>query len=419
VRTRLRVIGLMSGTSCDGVDAAVVRVRRHGTALRATLETFATTPYTPAMRRRLLRVAGGAAVPAAEIAALAGALGERFAAAVSALRRRARARSIDLVGCHGHTVHHDPTGARVTLQLGEAAIVAVRTGLTTVADFRPADVAAGGQGAPLVPFVHAALFRDTRRARAVQNLGGIGNVTYLPPGRGVADVRAFDTGPGNIVIDGLVRRLSHGRHWLDRGGVCAARGRVDDALVARLLRHEVFRLEPPKSTGRELFGEAYVDALVTAGRRRRLSDDDLVATATALTAASCADAYRRFLLPHGPIDEVVLCGGGADNPTLVGMLRAALPFASVRTTAALGVPAQAVEAVAFAVLAAAAVWGMASNVPAATGAARALVLGKIVPGANYASVTLTGPVAVGTPRPDAPTPVRGRGRRLAASQGRG
>ncbi len=411
MRTQLRVIGLMSGTSCDGVDAAVVRVRRRGDALRATLESFATTKYTPAMRRRLLRVAGGAAVPAAEVAALGGALGERFAAAVSTIRRQ-HAQPIDLVGCHGHTVHHDPVHARVTLQLGEAAIVAVQTGITTVADFRPADVAAGGEGAPLVPFVHAALFRDPRRGRAVQNLGGIGNVTYLPPGAGVVGVRAFDTGPGNIVIDGLVRRLSHGRRWLDVGGARAARGRVDPVLVARLLRHDVFRREPPKSTGRELFGEAYVDALITAGRRRRLSDDDLIATATALTAASCADAYRRFLLPHGPLDEVLVCGGGTANPTLMAMLRDALPFASVHSTAAHGVPAQAVEAIAFAVLAAATVWGLPSNVPAATGASRPLVLGKIVAGANYAGVRLR---SAATPLRSA---TRARRRRLAASAGR-
>lgn len=386
MRTDLRVIGLMSGTSCDGVDAALVRVRRRGGALRASLETFASTPYPSAMRRRLLRVAGGAAVPVSEIAALGVALGERFTAAVETLRRGAPA--VDLVGCHGHTVHHDPAGARVTWQLGEAAVIAVRTGITTVADFRPADVAAGGEGAPLVPLAHAALFRDAKRGRAVQNLGGIGNVTYLPSGRGIAGVRAFDTGPGNIVIDGVVRRLSHGRAWLDRGGARAARGRVDEALVVRLLRHEMFRREPPKSTGRELFDDAYVDAFLAAGRRRRLSDDDLVATATALTAASCADAYRRFLLPRGPIDEVVLCGGGAANPTLVAMLRATLSFASLRTTAELGVPPQAVEAVAFAVLAAATVWGLPGNVPAATGAAGALVLGKIVPGSNYAGVVL-------------------------------
>ncbi len=388
----------MSGTSSDGVDAALVSVQRRGSAIDAVFERSASVPYAPAMRRRLLRAAGGGAVSAAELAALGRALGERFAAVVSSVARRAGSRPIDLVGCHGHTVHHDPSGERVTLQLGEAAIVAVSTGITTVADFRPADVAAGGEGAPLVPFTHAALFRHPRQGRAVQNLGGIGNVTYLPPGRGLTGVRAFDTGPGNIVIDGVVRRLSGGRRWLDRGGVRAARGRVDQSLIARLLRHESFHRPPPKSTGRELFDDAYVDALIAAGRRRHLSDDDLIATATALTAASCADAYQRFLLPQGPIDEVLLCGGGAANPTLVRMLRTALPFARVQSTAALGVPPQAVEAIAFAVLAAATVWGLPSNVPSATGAGCPLVLGKVVPGDNYRGVMLRPRVAGRRPR---------------------
>jgi anhydro-N-acetylmuramic acid kinase len=386
----MRIVGLMSGTSADGIDAALVRIGRRGDRLTARLEAFRQVAYPPAVRKRLLTAAGGARVGAGELAALARDVGERQASAVTGLCRSVGVAlaTIDLVGCHGHTLHHDPKAARVTLQIGDAALVAVRTGITTIADFRPADVAAGGEGAPLVPAAHAWLFRHPRRGRAIQNLGGIGNVTYLPPGSGLAGVVAFDTGPGNMVIDAIVRRLTRGREWFDRDGRRAARGRVDEALLWTWQRHPYFRRRPPKSTGRELFGAAYVDALIDAARRRRLSGDDLVATATALTAASCADAYQRFLARRGPLDELWVAGGGSMNSTLLAMLRARLPRVAVATSDALGLPSRAVEAVAFALLAAATALGMPGNVPAATGAARPLVLGKIVPGDNYERLQL-------------------------------
>jgi anhydro-N-acetylmuramic acid kinase len=385
----MRVIGLMSGTSADGVDAALVRVRRRAAGLAVRLEAFRQVAYPLALRRRLLAAADGAPIGAAELAALGRDVGERQAAAMSGLCRQTRTplTAIDLVGCHGHTLHHDPARG-VTMQIGDAALVAVRTGITTIADFRPADVAAGGEGAPLVPAAHAWMFRHPRLGRAIQNLGGIGNVTYLPPGSGLDDVIAFDTGPGNMVLDALVRRLTRGREWFDVDGGRAARGRVDEALLRAWLRHPYFRRRPPKSTGRELFGGAYVDAIVADAERRRLSANDLLATATALTAASCADAYRRVLAPRGPLSEVWVCGGGAANPTLVAMLRARLPGIRVRESDALGMPSRAVEAVAFALLAAATAHGIAGNVPAATGARRPLVLGKIVPGENYERVML-------------------------------
>jgi anhydro-N-acetylmuramic acid kinase len=375
----------MSGTSADGVDAALVSIRRRGAALSARLEAFRQFAYPAAMRRHLLAAAEGAPLGAGALAALGRDVGERQAAAVIALCRRAGVSrsAIDLVGCHGHTLHHDPKRGRVTLQVGDAALVAVRTGITTVSDFRSADVAAGGEGAPLVPAAHAWLFRHPRRGRAIQNLGGIGNVTYLPPGAGLEGVMAFDTGPGNMVIDAVVRRLTRGRRWFDRDGRSAARGRVDAALLAEWRRHPYFRRRPPKSTGRELFGTAYVEALLGDATRRGVSGDDLLATVTALTAASCADAYRRFLSKRGPLDEVWVCGGGSANRTLLAMLRAELPRIDVRTSDALGMPSRAVEAVAFALLAAATALGIPGNVPAATGAARPLVLGSVAPGANY------------------------------------
>jgi len=386
----MRVIGLMSGTSADGIDAALVRVGRRRAGFVVRLAAFRHVAYPPAVRRRVRLAADGAPIGAAELATLGREVGERQAAAVVGLCRQARSSlaAIDLVGCHGHTLHHDPSRGHVTMQIGEAALVAVRTGITTIADFRPADVAAGGEGAPLVPAAHAWMFRHPRRGRAVQNLGGIGNVTYLPPGSGLDGVVAFDTGPGNILMDALVRRLTRGRQWFDVDGRRARRGRVDDALLQTRLRHPYYRRRPPKSTGRELFDSAYVVAMLADGNRRRLTEDDLLATATALTAAACADAYRRFLAPRGPLGEVWVCGGGSANPTLLGMMRQRLPGVTVRTSDELGMPSRAVEAVAFAILAAATALGLPGNLPAATGSTRPLVLGKIGPGENYERILL-------------------------------
>jgi anhydro-N-acetylmuramic acid kinase len=378
-KSGVHVIGLMSGTSVDGIDAALAEVT--GRRPRVQPLGFRTFPLPCALRERLLAAAEGARLDAAAFAALHVAMGERLATAALALCRALRVRpaTVALVGSHGHTLHHAP-GRGCTLQIGEPAVIAARTGITTVANFRPADVAAGGEGAPLTPWAHAVLFTHPRRARAVQNLGGIGNVTYLPPGGALEAVRAFDTGPGNMVIDGLVRRLSHGRRWMDRDGRLARRGRVDEALLARLLRHPFLARRPPKSTGREEFGAALVDSLVREGRRRGRSDADLVATATAFTARATAEAYRRFL---PPLDEVLLAGGGSRNPTLVGMLAAALPEVRFTPVDALGYDADALEAYAFALLA----WATAAARPAAlpqvTGAAAPVVLGQIAPGRGW------------------------------------
>jgi len=379
----LRVAGLMSGTSADGIDVAIVDLGRAGPVVLA----FETVAYAPALRRAIFDAFAPPTGAVDLICHLNFAIGEAFAAALVRTARRAGIplASIDLVGSHGQTVHHLPrpvrrAGVRTasTLQIGEPSVMAERTGITTVADFRPRDIAAGGQGAPLVPYADFVLYRSARKSRAVQNIGGIANVTYLPAGADVGDVLAFDTGPGNMIMDRLVTAITAGRLGYDRGGRMARAGQVHAGLLAELMRHPYLRRRPPKTTGREEFGWAFADALRERAAKLRLRDQDLVATATAFTAESIAAAYRRFL--GGRVDEVILCGGGARNPTLVEMIRRRVAPATVMTTDDLGLNADAKEAVSFAILARETVRGMANNVPSATGAKRAAVLGKIVLG---------------------------------------
>ncbi len=382
----VRVIGLMSGTSLDGIDAALVEIV--GRRPRVRVLGFRTTSYPPRLRREILVAAEGGALAAGRLATLHTTVGRQMAHAVLGLcrARRVSPARVALVGSHGHTLHHAPQHG-VTLQIGEPAEIAVRTGITTVANFRTADIAAGGEGAPLAPWAHHLLFAHPRRRRAVQNLGGIGNVTYLPPGGDASRLVAFDTGPGNMVIDGVVQRLSGGRLHMDRNGRLARAGRVDETLLATLLDHPFLRRRPPKSTGREEFGAPVVEALLRAARRRRCSTADLVATATAFTARATADAYRRFL---PTLDEVFLAGGGSRNPTLVAAIAGALPRSVVRTVDALGFDADALEAVAFALLAWAAAIARPAGLPAVTGASHAVVCGQIAPGRSYRGLRLAG-----------------------------
>jgi anhydro-N-acetylmuramic acid kinase len=385
----------MSGTSADGVDVAIVDIRRPaGCRLPAgrglggvELLAFQTLPYPADLRRQIFALFDPRTARVDDLCHLNFVLGEVFADALARVARRSgiALESIDLVGSHGQTIYHMPQGRRFgrgklrsTLQIGEPSVIAERTGLTTVADFRPRDVAAGGEGAPLVPFADYVLFRHARKARAVQNIGGIANVAFLPAGAGPADILAFDTGPGNMIIDSLAQHASGGKVRYDAGGRLAARGTVDERLLAELLRHPYLRRRPPKSTGREMFGAAFSDDLWRRARRRRLHPHDLLATVTAFTARSIAGAYRRFL-PSMP-DEVIVCGGGARNRTLVRLLAAELRPARVAPMEEFGLSAQAKEAVSFALLAWATVCGVPNNVPSATGARRAAVLGKVIPG---------------------------------------
>ncbi|HZC68211.1 MAG TPA: anhydro-N-acetylmuramic acid kinase, partial [Nitrospirales bacterium] len=378
------VLGLMSGTSADGVDAALVDVRGTGHDLRITLKAFRMFPFPTAFRERLLQAMTAGTVE--DVCHLNGALGEWFArAALKVLKAADMPPSrVSVIGSHGQTLHHLPKPrresiiglVRSTLQLGAPAVIAERTGITTVADFRSRDMAAGGEGAPLTPYLHYLLFRHPSRGRAVVNIGGISNLTYLPAGGSLHAVRAFDTGPGNMVIDGVVRSVTGGRHQFDHSGRLARAGKVDEGLLRRLLQHPFLRRRPPKSTGREEFGERFVDRLVLLGRLAGLSDADLVATATAYTVQTIADA-RKFLPRR--VEEVFICGGGARNPTLMRKLQEMWSGTPVRTVEALGWDGRALEAMAFAVFAYQHVQGVPCNLPHVTGAKRAVVLGTIIP----------------------------------------
>lgn len=383
-KSTLRVIGLMSGTSADGIDAAAVDVPARGADIR--LLAFRTYPYPPSVRKLVLELSDPSRGSVDRICHANSVLGELFAEAALRLCEESGVPlgSVDLIGSHGQTIYHLPRGPRFrgrrlgsTLQIGEPCVIAERTGITTVADFRPRDVAAGGQGAPLVPYADFVLFEHRRLSRVLVNVGGIANLTYLPAGAGPEDILAFDTGPGNMVMDGLVRRMTSGRESFDRDGCRARAGRVHERLLSELRRHPFLRRRPPKSTGRETFGAAFVEKLLDRGSALGLSEADLMATAAALTVETIRRACGR--LP-GRVDEVILSGGGARNPALVEMLREALAPAPVRLTDELGLDADAKEAVSFAVLAAATIRGRPGNVPSATGAERPVVLGKIVPG---------------------------------------
>jgi anhydro-N-acetylmuramic acid kinase len=398
-------VGLMSGTSADGIDAVVAEISGANQGLRARVAAHVHRPFSPGLQKRILRVCLHGAI--AEICELNFLLGEHFARAALVAIRKAKLKPGDIaaIGSHGQTIHHLPNAANPsTFQIGEAAIIAERTGITTVADFRVRDMAAGGQGAPLVPYADWALFTHNTKPRIVQNIGGIGNLTFLPARAELKDVMAFDTGPGNMVIDAVVTELSRGRKTFDRDGRWAARGKVSEKLFAEMMDHPFLGRRPPKTTGREEFGEPFVRKVFVSARRLNLSSEDIVATVTAFTAANIADAYERFIFPKlgrrvrarglqdvvgrvpsrgagGDLSdlEIILGGGGAKNPTLRRMLSERLGGQELLTHEDFGIANAAKEALAFAILAHETLGGRASNVPNATGARRAVVLGKIVP----------------------------------------
>lgn len=374
-------LGIMSGTSADGIDVALVRAAERS----ASLESFASFPFPRGIQSAILRLAEGRPVRTEEISQMNFLLGEVFAdAALAACKKfRVAASQIDVIGSHGQTVFHQGTpasfnGRRIasTLQIGDPSVIANRTGITTVGDFRPADIAAGGQGAPLVPFVDYMLYRHARIGRVALNIGGIANVTVIPARATLEDVFAFDTGPGNMVIDALVRHYTRERKRFDRNAGLATRGSLLPGLLRSLLADEYFSHRPPKTAGREQYGEKYAARLLSHRAARRAKPEDVVRTATILTALSIVDAFHRFIAPKAKIGELIVSGGGARNPLLMAQLESGLSGVTVRDAGELGVPADAKEAFAFAVLACETLRKRPANVPGATGAKKAVVLGK-------------------------------------------
>jgi anhydro-N-acetylmuramic acid kinase len=380
------VAGVMSGTSADGINVALVRITfsSRGQAGTPNLHflTHAEYPYPKQVRGAVLAAMNSPKASVADLARLNFLLAELYADAVLATQRRFRLKA-ELVGCHGQTLYHQGERASflgrklaVTCQTGEGAVVAARVGVPVVSDFRPADMAAGGKGAPLVPFLDFLLYRDPRVGRIVQNIGGIANLTAIPAGATSNQVMAFDTGPGNMLIDAVTERL-FGKSY-DRDGRISGSGAVLDRVISDIMRGSFFRRKPPKTAGREEFGREFTAEFIK--RCGRVDKRDIVATATALTAKSIADALGRFVLrPTGRYRDFIVSGGGASNPTLMAMLANELrPLGlEIRSSDEFGLPSEAKEAAAFALLAFQTWNQQPSNVPSATGAKRPAILGKI------------------------------------------
>jgi anhydro-N-acetylmuramic acid kinase len=372
----------MSGTSADGIDVALARILGRGFTQRFELLGHEHFSYPGPVRQAILQAMNARSASVAALSRLNFLLAELYAEAIRKTRQRVGAGKLDLIGCHGQTIYHqgEPVlylGKRVTCtwQTGEGSVVAARTGVPVVSDFRPADVAAGGKGAPLVPFLDYVVFRHRRVGRIVQNLGGIANLTAIPASGRPQDVLAFDTGPGNMVIDQLMQVLFNRPY--DRNGHAARRGRIFQPLLEKLLRNPFFQQHPPKTAGREQFGRSYTERylLHTAG----IGKEDLIATATALTACSIADALKRFVLPGGKYRDYIVSGGGTANRTLMRMLeqQASALGLKLSHTDDFGIPSQAKEALAFALLAYQTWHRQPSNIPSATGAKQPVILGKV------------------------------------------
>jgi anhydro-N-acetylmuramic acid kinase len=380
----LIVAGLMSGTSLDGIDVAIVEITGDGWDKKVRTLAHSSTSYTPSVRRALLAVSNSD-THTSKIGLLHFLLPELYAKAVRQLCTKSHVplASLELVGCHGQTVLHiaEPvrflgTSVNCTLQIGDGSVLAERLGVPVVSDFRPRDMAAGGQGAPLVPFMDYLLLRHKKRGRVALNIGGIANITAIPAGAAASKVTAFDTGPGNMVMDALVSTHTEGARLYDRNGAIARRGKVSGWLLRILLRDAFFRKAPPKSAGREEYGGEFIEHLL----KTRLPIEDLIATAAALTARTISNAIRQYVTPHMKVHDLIVSGGGAHNSFVMELLAADLPGVTVMRSTEFGIDIDAKEAIAFAVLAYETFHHRPANLPSATGAKRPVILGKISPG---------------------------------------
>jgi len=390
----------MSGTSVDGIDACLAEISGNGVNTKAGIIAFATYPYHEKIRTAILEASNPLTGTVEKICQLNFSLGKLFADAVKRIARESGISllDIDLVGSHGQTIYHmpnpspdpfldnntppgiAPTGS--TLQIGEPSVIAQETGITTVADFRPRDIAAGGQGAPLVPYVDFILFRDEEKGRALQNIGGIANVTFMPEGCSIDDIIAFDTGPGNMIIDRITERITNNTAHFDKDGLLAAQGQVNKELLSKLQKHSFFTKSPPKTTGREEFGVQYADKIYDDAMKSGINTIDVLATATELTAYSIAESYKLWIPDKHRIAEVILSGGGCHNKTLVASISRYLAPVRIFPIDKFGIASDSKEALAFAILANETISGNNNTIPRATGAKGQVVLGKIIPG-NY------------------------------------
>jgi anhydro-N-acetylmuramic acid kinase len=380
------VLGMMSGTSADGIDVALARISGAPPHLKIKLLGHTGVPFPSDVRAEILHVAEQKPITAGRLSHLNFRLGALYGdAALKACRKfRVASRRIELLGNHGQTVFHQSWGAHLlgaacasTLQIGDASVIAACSGITTVSDFRPADVALGGQGAPLVPYVDYLLYRHSRLGRISLNLGGIANITVLPAAAKPSSVLGFDTGPANILIDSLVAHFTNGRKRFDKDALLALKGHTSPDFLRELMRDPYLRLSPPKSTGREYYGQPYIRHVLALGRRFRAEPNDIIRAATLFTALSIAEAINRVVLPKTKIHQLVVSGGGAYNPLILAQLAALLPSIEIVPSSDFGIPVEAKEALAFALLAYETFHHRPSNLPSATGASKPAILGKI------------------------------------------
>lgn len=380
-------VGLMSGTSVDGIDVAIVSISGEPPTLAVKVRYFETVPFSEAVREKIFCLFDTNRTTAADVSQMNFLLGHVFADAVlqAVGNSDVDITNIMFIASHGQTIYHHPVPQALcgydvtsTMQIGEASVIAEKTGIPTISDFRVRDMAAGGQGAPLVPFVDSLLFSHPSQGRIAANIGGIANLTVLPVGAGAAGIVAFDTGPGNMIVDGLVQRMTEGGQRYDVDGAIARRGQVQENYLHSWLSLPYFAQQPPKSTGRELFGAQMVSEWWEDGERLGIKPEDLVATATEYTVRTFAGAIREFVLPRHAISEVLIGGGGAYNPVMMEGIQRLLPELRVVSQAETGISSDAKEAVAFAVLGYECYHRRPNNLPSATGASKPVVLGKIV-----------------------------------------
>lgn len=382
------VVGMMSGTSVDGVDAALVEISGTDSEPKVKLLAFENKPYPPQVREKIFSLFTPANATVDKVGYMNFLLGEIYAKSALSVIEKAgmKPEEIDVIGSHGQTIWHapipeSPDGIPVayTVQIGEGSVIAERTGILTVSDFRVADMAAGGQGAPLVPFSEYLLYRREKETILLQNIGGIGNMTVMPAGAKPRDVFAFDTGPGNMIIDAVISAVTGGEKTYDAGGETAAKGKVCNALLDILKEEPYYRQPLPKTTGREHFGVQYTEKILSWWKENPIPVEELLATVTDLTAYSIADAYERYVLPKYRASEIIVGGGGSYNATLLRFMkeRFAPHGVAVRTQEDLGLSSDAKEAVAFALMADCCMRGRANTLPSVTGAEHPAVMGKI------------------------------------------